>query len=86
MFGAGWGPYGSSWAQCRRAPTGMRPAGVSGPAQQMAPAGVRDVKGRSSVRPLLVEAVEFSPTLDPEINVMSGRKTVSSGAGGLTRR
>ena len=62
---------------------GMRPAGVSGPAQQMAPVGVRDVKGRSAVRPLSVEAVEFSPTLDPEMNVMSGRKTMSSGAGGV---
>ena len=62
---------------------GMRPAGVSGPAQQMAPVGVRDVKGRSAVRLLSVEAVEFSPTLDPEMNVMSGRKTVSSRAGGV---
>ena len=61
----------------------MRPARVSGPAQQMAPVGVRDVKGRSVVRPLSVEVVEFSPTLDPEMNVLSGRKTVSSGAGGV---
>ena len=62
---------------------GMRPAGVSGPAQQVAPVGVRNVKGRSAVRPLSVEAVEFSPTLDPEWNVMSGQKTVSSGACGV---
>ena len=62
---------------------GMRPAGVSGPAQQMAPVGVRDVKGRPAVWPLSVEAVEFSPTLEPERNGMSGQKTVSSGAGGV---
>ena len=61
---------------------GMRPAGVSGPAQQMAPVGVRNVKGRSAVRPLSVEAVEFSPTLDSEMKVMSGQKIVSSEAGG----
>ena len=36
--------------------------------------GVRNVKGRSAVRPLSVEAVEFSPTLDPERTVMSGQK------------
>ena len=62
---------------------GMRPAGVSGPAQQMAPVGVRNVKGRSAVRPLSVEVVEFSPTLDPEMKVMSGQKSVSSGPGGV---
>ena len=62
---------------------GMRPAGVSGPAQQMAPVGVRNVKGRSAGRPLSVEAVEFSPTLDPEMKVMFGQKSVSSGVGGV---
>ena len=41
------------------------------------------VKGSSAVRPLSVEAVEFSPALVPEKNVMSGRKTMSSGAGGV---
>ena len=49
----------------------------------MAPVGVRDVKGRPALRPLSVEAVQFSPTLDPEMNVMSGQTTVSSGAGGV---
>ena len=44
---------------------------------------MRDVKGRSTVWPLSVEAVEFSPALVPERNVMSGRKTMSSGAGGV---
>ena len=44
---------------------------------------MRDVKGRSAVRPLSGEAVEFSPTLVPERNVMSGRKTMSSGASGV---
>ena len=56
----------------------MRPAGISGPARRMAPVGVRDVKGRSAVRPLSVQAVEFSPTLVPERNETSGRKTMSS--------
>ena len=45
--------------------------------------GVMDVKRKSAVRPLSVEAVEFSPTLGPEIDVMAGRETVSSGAGGV---
>ena len=71
-------PLGRNKGVSRR---GMRPAGVSGPPQQVAPVGVRNVKGRSAIRPLSVEAVEFSPTLDPERNVMSGQKTVSSGAG-----
>ena len=41
-----------------------------------------DVKGRSAVRPLSVEAVEFSPALVPE-KKKSGRKTMSSGTGGV---
>ena len=61
----------------------MRPAGISGPARQVAPVRGNDVKGRSAVRPLLVEAVEFSPALVPEKNLISGRKTMSSGAGGV---
>ena len=61
----------------------MRPAGVSGPAQHVVLVGVRDVKGRSAVWPLSVEAVEFSPTLDPEMKVMSGQKAMSSGASGV---
>ena len=44
---------------------------------------MRDVKGRSAVRPLSVEAVEFSPALVPEKNVMYGWKTMSSRAGGV---
>ena len=62
---------------------GMRPAGVIGPARQVAPVGVLDVKRKSAVRPLSVEAVEFSPTLGPKIDVITGRETVSSGAGGV---
>ena len=69
-------PLGRNVGAPRR---GMRPAGVSGPARRMAPVGVRDVKGRSAVRPLSVEVVEFSPALVREKNVMSGRKTMSSG-------
>ena len=42
-----------------------------------------DAKGRSAVRPLSVEVVEFSPALVPEKNLISGRKTMSSGAGGV---
>ena len=61
----------------------MRPAGVIKPARQVAPVGVLDVKRKSAVRPLSVEAVEFSPTLGPKIDVITGRETVSSGAGGV---
>ena len=43
---------------------GMRPAGVSGPARLMAPVGVIDVKRKSAIRLLSVEAVEFSPHWD----------------------
>ena len=38
---------------------------------------------RSAVRPLSVEVVEFSPALVPEQNLLSGWKTMSSGAGGV---
>ena len=62
---------------------GMRPAGVIGPARQVAPVGVLDVKRKSAVRPLSVEVVEFSPTLGPKIDVITGWATVSSGAGGV---
>ena len=62
---------------------GMQPAGVIGPARQVAPVGVLDVKRKSAVRPLSVEAVEFSPMLGPKIDVITGRETVSSGAGGV---
>ena len=62
---------------------GMQPAGVIGPARQVAPVGVLDVMRKSAVRPLSVEAVEFSPTLGSMIYVTAGRETVSSGAGGV---
>ena len=42
-----------------------------------------DVKGRSAVRPLSIEAVKFSPALVPEENLIFGWKTMSSGAGGV---
>ena len=42
-----------------------------------------DAKGRSAVRPLSVEVVEFSPALVPENSLLSGRKTMSSGASGV---
>ena len=61
----------------------MRPAGVVEPSRQVAPGGVLDVKRKSTVRPLLVEAVEFSPTLGTRREVIAGRETVSSGAGGV---
>ena len=79
----------SEWDGGHKAPHGRNvgtprlSAGVSGPARRMAPVGVRDVKGRSAVWPLSVEAVEFSPALVLEKNVMSGRKTMSSEAGGV---
>ena len=59
---------------------GMRPAGVIGPARQVAPVGVRNVKRKSTVRPLSAEAVEFSPTVGHKIDVITGQETVSSGA------
>ena len=62
----------------------MRPAGVIGPARQVAPVGVLDVKRKSAARPLLAEVVEFSPTMGPKIDVITGQETVSSGAGRVT--
>ena len=59
----------------------MRPAGVIEPARQVAPVGVLDVKRKSAVRPLSADAVEFSPTLGPKIDITTGQETVSSGAG-----
>ena len=61
----------------------MRLAGISGPARRMAPVRGNDPKGRSAVWPLSVEAVEFSPALVPENSLISGWKTMSSGAGGV---
>ena len=61
----------------------MRPAGNSGSARQVTPGRGNDATRRSAVRPLSVEAVEFSPALAPEQNLLSGRKTMSSGAGGV---
>ena len=59
----------------------MRPAGNSGPARRVTPGRGNDATRKSTVRPLSVEAVEFSPALVPEQNLLSGRKTMSSGAG-----
>ena len=54
-----------------------------GPARQVVPVGVLDVKRKSAVRPLSAEAVEFSPTMGYKIYVITGQETVSSGAGGV---
>ena len=59
---------------------GMRPTGEIGPARQVDPVDVMGVKSQSAVRPLSVEAVEFSPTLEPQTVVIAGRQTVSSDA------
>ena len=58
---------------------GMHTAGVIGPARQVAPVGVRNVKRKSA------EAVELSPTVEHKINVITGQETVSSGAGEVAR-
>ena len=60
----------------------MRPAGDGGSARRVTPAGRNDAMKKSAVRPLSVEAVEFSAAPEPEQNVRSGRKTMSSGTGG----
>ena len=60
----------------------MRPAGNSRSARRVTPGSGNDATRRSAVRPLSVEAVEFSPALAPEQKLLSGRKTMSSGAGG----
>ena len=59
------------------------PAGVIGPARQVAPVGVLDVRRKSAIMPLSAEAVELSPTMGPKIDVITGQETVSSGAGGV---
>ena len=61
----------------------MRPAGISGPARRVTTERGNDAKRRSAVWPLSVEAVEFSPALVPEKKFISGRKAMSSGAGGV---
>ena len=61
----------------------MRPAGNSGSARRGTPGRRNDTTRRSAVRPLSVEAVEFSPALAPEQKLLSGWKTRSSGAGGV---
>ena len=59
---------------------GMRPAGEIGPTRQMDPVDVLGVKSQSAIRPLSVEAVEFSPALEPQTVVIAGRQTVYSDA------
>ena len=61
----------------------MWPAGNSGSTRRVTPGRGNDATRRSAVQPLSVEAVEFSPALAPEQNLRSGRKTMSSGAGGV---
>ena len=61
----------------------MRPAGDGGSARWVTPAGRNDAMKKSALRPLSVEAVEFSPAPATEQNVRSGRKTMSSGTGGI---
>ena len=73
-------PLGSGVRAPRRR---MRPAGDSGSARRVTPYTGNDAMRRSTVRPLLVEAAEFSPAPAPEQNVRSGRKTMSSGTGGI---
>ena len=58
----------------------MRPAGEIGPARHLNPVDILGVKSQSAVRPLSVEAVEFSPALEPQTVVIAGRQTVSSDA------
>ena len=78
------GSHRAPLGRCVRAPRRrMRPAGDGGSARWVTPAGGNDAMKRAAVRPLLVEAVEFSPALAPEQNVRSGRKTMSSGTGGI---
>ena len=69
-------PLGRSMGVPQR---GMRPAGVVGPSQQVAPVSVLDVKGNSAIRPLSAEAVEFSPTPGPRTDVMAGRESRAGG-------
>ena len=57
---------------------GMRPAGDIGPTRQMDPENVLGMKSQSAIRPLSVEAVEFSLTLEPQTVVIAGRQTLSS--------
>ena len=61
----------------------MRPAGNSGSARRGTPDRKYDTTRRSAVRPLSVEAVEFSLALAPEQKLLSGRKTRSSRTGGV---
>ena len=70
---------GSLGAQSKSTPT----ANAAGRKQRVGATGdVRqgnDATRRSAIRPLSVEVVEFSPVLAPEQNLLSVRKTMSSG-------
>ena len=50
----------------------------------MTPARSDDAMKKSAVRPLSVEAVEFSPAPATEQNIRSGRKILYSGTGGIS--
>ena len=76
---SGMGAIRLLWGIVRAPRRRMRPAGNSG----VTPGKGNNATRRSAVRPLSVEAVEFSPALAPEQNLLSGRQTMSSGAGGV---
>ena len=80
----GWEPSGSFGAQDKSTPT-ANAAGDGGSARRVTPAGRNDTRKKSAVWPLSVEAVEFSPAPAPEQNARSGRKTMSSGTGGISQ-
>ena len=61
----------------------IRPAGNNRSARWGTPGRRNDTMRSSAVRPLSVEAAEISPALAPEQKLLSGRKTRSSGAGGV---
>ena len=62
----------------------MRPAGNGGSARRMTPAGRNDAKKKSAARPVLAEAVEFSPAPAPKRNEQAGRKTKCSRTAGIS--
>ena len=75
------------WDGSHRAPLGAptaNAAGDGGSARRVTPAERNDAMKRSAIRPQSVEAVEFSPAPEPQQNVRSGRKTMSSGTGGIS--
>ena len=77
----GGGPVVSQGREMGDPKWGMRPAGAGRSSPQKPVVDLSDVRGNAAVRPLSVEAAEFSPALGPWTRETTGTVALSSVAG-----